>query len=47
MLLGVYFIIAHLTKSLLNTKYRRCGIKIGNNIQQEFGGTRIKVFGIY
>jgi hypothetical protein len=31
MLLGVYFIIAHPTKSLLNTKYRPCRIIIGIN----------------
>jgi hypothetical protein len=32
MLSGVYLITAHPTKSLINTKYRSCGIIIGNKI---------------
>ena len=47
MLLGVYFMTARPIKPLINTNYRSCGIVIGQNIYQDSGGTRIKVFGIY
>jgi len=43
MLSGVYFKTAHLIKSLINTKYRSCGIIIRNNRKQDCGGTRTTV----